>query len=51
MGQYQYSTYGDSSVADAGDPVDQIFFAGAALAYLTTSGSLLHDRENPNTIK
>jgi hypothetical protein len=33
MGQYQYSTYGDSSVADTSDPVDQIFFAGATLAY------------------
>jgi hypothetical protein len=33
MGQYQYSTYGDSSIADPGDVVDQIFFAGATLAY------------------
>lgn len=34
MGQYQYSSYGDSSVADTGDDeVDQIFFAGATLAY------------------
>jgi hypothetical protein len=33
MGQYQYSTYGDSSVVDTSDAVDQIFFAGATLAY------------------
>jgi hypothetical protein len=33
MGQYQYSTYGDSSATDPGDVVDQIFFAGATLAY------------------
>ncbi|HUS35187.1 MAG TPA: outer membrane beta-barrel protein [Verrucomicrobiae bacterium] len=33
MGQYQYSTYGDSSATDPGDAVDQIFFAGATLAY------------------
>jgi hypothetical protein len=34
MGQYQYSTYGDSSInGDAIDAVDQIFFAGATLAY------------------
>lgn len=33
MGQYQYSAYGDSSVTDTTDPVDQIFFAGASLAY------------------
>jgi hypothetical protein len=34
MGQYQYSTYGDSSLnGDAIDAVDHIFFAGATLAY------------------
>jgi len=33
MGQYQYSTFGESSVGSSGDDVDHLFFAGATLAY------------------
>lgn len=34
MGQYQYSTYGDSSLGGGSiDAVDHIFYAGATLAY------------------
>jgi hypothetical protein len=33
MGQYQHSEYGDSTVGATGEAVDEIFFAGATLAY------------------
>jgi len=33
MGQYQHSTYGDSSVGGNGDDTDNLFFAGATIAY------------------
>ena len=33
MGQYQHSAYGDSSVGGTGDDTDNLFFAGATIAY------------------
>jgi hypothetical protein len=33
MGQYQHSTFGESTVGGTGDDTDNLFFAGATLAY------------------
>jgi len=33
MGQYQHSVYGESSVGGTGDDTDNLFFAGATIAY------------------
>jgi len=33
MGQYQHSTFGESSVGAAGNDVDNLFFVGATVAY------------------
>jgi len=33
MGQYQYSSFGDSSAGSSSDDVDHLFFAGATIAY------------------
>jgi len=33
IGQYQHSVYGDSTIGSTGEATDEIFFAGATLAY------------------